>query len=276
MDSPVERTLLALEAELGAMVTVHDLCGLFHDAAGAPLLGPRRQSHRRCALCAAMDREPCMAHCLGRVNNLVAASDADYEVSVCPFGLAEIVLPLRRGRMHVGTLAAGLWRPAGRPAAPPPWFARSRPLAAAWRQLRPFPAARAPRLGAILAAAGNGLLALAEGLQRVEFEPRNRKEEIVHFIARHAGGPVSTADLARKLHLSPSRTGHLVSELFGVPFAELVFQERLKRAKALLRSTDSRIGEVALKAGFGSECHFSRVFRRAAGLTPGDYRHIKT
>ncbi|MBN8215972.1 MAG: AraC family transcriptional regulator [Spirochaetes bacterium] len=83
---------------------------------------------------------------------------------------------------------------------------------------------------------------------------------------------LSTSTLAQRLNLTPSRAGHLVVELFGVPFAQLVLLERLKRAKDLLRTTDERIGVIALKSGFGDECRFSRTFRRETGMTRGAYR----
>ena len=188
---------------------------------------------------------------------------------------------MRISRWQVGQIMGSasqtflmIWRQEGAEE-PPPCFAKTKSLSDAYDKLEVLESGRAERLGAILASSGRGLVSIAEGLQKIEPEPGSRKEEIFRFVAMNAGGPVSTSDLAEKLHLSCSRAGHLVSELFGLSFADLVLQERMKRAMALLRSTDTRVGEIAAKAGFGSECHFSRVFRKAAGMTPGEYRKVK-
>ncbi len=274
MESPVEKALLALEAELGVKLTVHDLEGVFHDAGGNPLLAPGRQTHRWNPLCLNIDRERCVAHCMMKVNALTSECSEDFLLERCPFGLVEMILPVRRGRLHLATISAGVWRPEGAEDAPA-CFAKSKSLSESYRKLGVLDAVRAERLGAILSSFGRGLVSLVESLQKIEEEPGSRKEEIFRFVAMNASSQISTCDLAEKLHLSSSRAGHLVSELFGVSFAELVLQERMKRAKALLRSTDFRMGEIAAKTGFGSECHFSRAFRKAAGMTPGECRRLK-
>ena len=44
------------------------------------------------------------------------------------------------------------------------------------------------------------------------------------------------------------------------------------RAKALLAAGKSDLASIAQASGFGSASHLSRVFRDAAGVTPGQYR----
>ena len=47
---------------------------------------------------------------------------------------------------------------------------------------------------------------------------------------------------------------------------------RIERAKALLAAGKSDLASIAQASGFGSASHLSRVFRDAAGVTPGQYR----
>ena len=47
---------------------------------------------------------------------------------------------------------------------------------------------------------------------------------------------------------------------------------RIERAKALLAAGKSDLAGIAQASGFGSASHLSRVFRDAAGVTPGQYR----
>jgi AraC family transcriptional regulator len=47
---------------------------------------------------------------------------------------------------------------------------------------------------------------------------------------------------------------------------------RIEWATARLRDSRSSLSEIALSAGFADQSHFTRVFRRATGLTPARFR----
>ena len=47
---------------------------------------------------------------------------------------------------------------------------------------------------------------------------------------------------------------------------------RVARACQLLAERDRSLAEVAIATGFADQPHFSRVFRRLAGTTPGRFR----
>ena len=68
--------------------------------------------------------------------------------------------------------------------------------------------------------------------------------------------------------------GHLVKEIFSQSFQSLVTQERIKRAKALLITTDWSMDLVATATGFGNPYHFNRTFKCHTQTTPGQYRKI--
>jgi AraC family transcriptional regulator len=59
---------------------------------------------------------------------------------------------------------------------------------------------------------------------------------------------------------------------FGVPPYRYVIQRRVERAKSLLRHTDLPISRIAYDTGFSSQSHLSTTFKRAVGVTPGQYR----
>ena len=77
-------------------------------------------------------------------------------------------------------------------------------------------------------------------------------------IAEMAG--VSARSLQRKL----SRA--------GVTYSGLLDAVRFENARKLLRDTDSKIIEVAFASGYADPAHFTRAFRRVAGITPGQFR----
>ena len=271
MSSDIENILQALETELGVMVTIHDLGGIFHDPIGNPLLGAKRQTHKRNPLCFARKRQECVSYCMGKVNAMAGGTQT-FLISECWTGLIEVVSPVHSGEIHLATIFAGTWRNPVDLKDVPQCFKKSKSLTDAYLKLPIFNPDKAARLGAIVANAGRGILAGLEGLQHMDADTGGRKEQIYRYVVMNASRKISTKDMARKMCLSSSRAGHLVSEFFGVPFAELVIQERIKRAKNLLCSTDYRVSEIAVKAGFNNEFHFSRMFKKRVGIAPGCFR----
>jgi AraC family transcriptional regulator len=47
---------------------------------------------------------------------------------------------------------------------------------------------------------------------------------------------------------------------------------RVRAATRLLREQGPSLADVAAAAGFADQSHFTRQFRRATGMTPGEYR----
>jgi AraC-like DNA-binding protein len=84
--------------------------------------------------------------------------------------------------------------------------------------------------------------------------------------------PWRVADMARLANLSPSRFAVLYLRLLGISPMEDLIHARLQRARALLTDERLSVREVADRTGFGSVCHFSRLFRKHVGCAPRDYR----
>jgi AraC-like DNA-binding protein len=51
---------------------------------------------------------------------------------------------------------------------------------------------------------------------------------------------------------------------------------RIERAKELLLSTNLRISQIAFDVGYGSQEHFTKVFKNSTGTTPTDYKKKKS
>jgi AraC-like DNA-binding protein len=52
-------------------------------------------------------------------------------------------------------------------------------------------------------------------------------------------------------------------------------QRRVDVAKDLMLTTDYSLVEISLKCGFSDQSHFTRVFTKATGETPGRWRQIQ-
>ena len=82
---------------------------------------------------------------------------------------------------------------------------------------------------------------------------------------------LSVADIARDIGLDRSYFSTLFRRETGLSPKEYLTQLRVRRATALLRTTDLPSAEVALACGFQPES-FSRVFKKKTGRRPMAYR----
>jgi AraC-like DNA-binding protein len=62
---------------------------------------------------------------------------------------------------------------------------------------------------------------------------------------------------------------------FGVSPYQYILQQRIKNALTMLQESDLPIVEIALNLGFSSQAHFTTVFSKYFGCSPGRYRRSK-
>ena len=101
-----------------------------------------------------------------------------------------------------------------------------------------------------------------------------RRQLIQSFLHRNHTGPANLRDLAKTLHLGESRVSHLVKELFGRSYVQLLNELRLRTATSLLRESSLSVLEVCLNSGFRDMSHFHRCFQKRFGITPLKYRRL--
>jgi AraC-like DNA-binding protein len=58
----------------------------------------------------------------------------------------------------------------------------------------------------------------------------------------------------------------------GKSFPQLLNEVRIKKAKELLSTTNLRISEIAFRVGYSTAEHFGTMFKKAEGVSPGDFR----
>ncbi len=99
--------------------------------------------------------------------------------------------------------------------------------------------------------------------------------EAIEYLSHHLHRRVSVAELARAVHLSPSRLAHLFSEETGMTPRGYAERQRLGRAKQLLEVTLLPVNEIARQAGFESQFYFAARFKKLTGRTPTEFRSWK-
>ncbi len=101
------------------------------------------------------------------------------------------------------------------------------------------------------------------------------KEVSIHQVAEYVSSHISLnftiRDLAKHANMSQSGLYRAFMEQIGVSPMKYVEGQRMKRACALLRSTDMPVLGVACSVGFSNAQYFSRYFKKYMGISPSEY-----
>lgn len=93
------------------------------------------------------------------------------------------------------------------------------------------------------------------------------------YIREHIANPGMTLkDAAAAAFLSPNYLTHLLRKETGSTFSELVLERRMRLARTHLINSTKPVSHIAQVCGFADEAYFSRRFRKANGLPPGQFR----
>jgi PAS domain S-box-containing protein len=94
----------------------------------------------------------------------------------------------------------------------------------------------------------------------------------VEMISRDYSRPLTVADLAGEVSMSPSHFSRTFKEHFGVTPHNYLRRVRLMAACDLLSTTDLPMSAIADRTGFYDQSHLSNDFRRDRGMSPAAYR----
>jgi AraC-like DNA-binding protein len=95
---------------------------------------------------------------------------------------------------------------------------------------------------------------------------------VIDALHRDCAKPLRIENLARKAGLSLSQFERRVRNITGLTPRQLLTKSRIELAAEALRNTNEALGMIAYDCGFYDQAAFSRQFRAATGLTPGEYR----
>lgn len=95
----------------------------------------------------------------------------------------------------------------------------------------------------------------------------------IRYIHGHYHMPITIDAIAAALNCSPRHLGRLFrkSEIGQSP-SDYLIQLRISKARELLVQTELSLQEVANEVGYQDGYHFSRMFKKVAGLSPMRYR----
>jgi AraC family transcriptional regulator len=99
-----------------------------------------------------------------------------------------------------------------------------------------------------------------------------RLRTIKEFVHAKVEEELTLHEMAQSVELSIAHFSRMFLKSTGETPHQFVLRHRIERAKEMLRAADVRILDVAIACGFKTQQHFARVFRRACGASPTEYR----
>jgi AraC family transcriptional regulator len=90
--------------------------------------------------------------------------------------------------------------------------------------------------------------------------------ELIH---QELDSSLSISRLAKAADLSPAHFAHAFKQSLGAPPHRYLMRLRLERARRMLLEPGARLSDIAQRAGFADQAHFTRLFKRHFGITPG-------
>lgn len=102
---------------------------------------------------------------------------------------------------------------------------------------------------------------------------RNDVLEALKYIEEHYSDDISLSDVADYICISKNHLSYLFKKETGKTFSDYLIQYRIDKAKEYLTTeTKSTVSEIAEKTGFHDTGYFSKVFKKATGLSPNQYK----
>ncbi|MBR2188301.1 MAG: helix-turn-helix domain-containing protein [Eubacterium sp.] len=95
---------------------------------------------------------------------------------------------------------------------------------------------------------------------------------VIRFIQQNYRSNISLNDAAEEVHLTTTYLSYVFHKETDITFSEYLQTCRIGHAKELLEQTDERVRDIGLLVGYNDNRHFSKMFKKATGLTPQDYR----
>jgi AraC family transcriptional activator of pobA len=122
----------------------------------------------------------------------------------------------------------------------------------------------------LLLVAASRLAADVTGALRLKDEPL--LAAVFGVIEARFAESLTLADVARAVSLTPPHLTTTVARKTGRTVQQWIAERRLAEARRLLTTTDLNVAAVGAAAGYPDASYFIKVFRRAHGVTPRQWR----
>jgi AraC-like DNA-binding protein len=129
----------------------------------------------------------------------------------------------------------------------------------------------------VIAAIHDAQLEFAELVQNLGssggvYNPTIRRAK--NYISRHIHSKITVSQMAATLEVNPNYLSALFSRVEKKTITQYILDERLHMCENMLKYSDYSIQEISSYFSFSSQSHFTQLFKRSRGVTPGEYRRL--
>lgn len=94
------------------------------------------------------------------------------------------------------------------------------------------------------------------------------------LMRKHLATGIYLEDIAKACQLSPSAFIKGFRKSLGTSPHQWLLLQRIEHAIELMRSANLPLVDIALTCGFTDQSHFTRIFTKKMGMSPGAYRRV--
>ena len=98
---------------------------------------------------------------------------------------------------------------------------------------------------------------------------------VISYLKAHFREPITLADCARMVYLTPNYLGEIFCRETGMRFRDYLRRLRFSCAVDLLQNTDITVDAISYHAGFPSASYFAALFRQEYHMTPTAFREAQ-
>lgn len=214
--------------------------------------------------------ENCLKTCLASDKKafLAAEKSGKTHVYTCPFGITEVMVPIRDGMKIEGYffVSFGTRENERANAARKACAAVGCPEEKCLAALRTMPQYNEKTLKANLDFVE--LLAQHIGGHHLLETAKPTTGELIKRCIDNADRKITLAELGKTLHRSTVTLTQCFRKEFGMSIMDYVAERRLENACRMLAETTDTVEEIAFRCGYGSAEYFSRCFTKVYGIPP--------
>lgn len=108
----------------------------------------------------------------------------------------------------------------------------------------------------------------ADGLSKYKLK------QALEYMNAHLSENVSLASISEELEISQFHFCRLFKQSTGMTPHMYLIQQRVERAKQLLKRKEGTMLDIAIECGFANPSHFAKHFRKHTGISPKQFRML--
>ncbi len=112
---------------------------------------------------------------------------------------------------------------------------------------------------------------LEEKTEQTDISAQDAVEKAIAYVNEHYYEKITLTGIAQMVGVSSSYFSTIFSRLTGENLIAYITRLRIEKAAELIRSGSFSLTETAFMVGYEDYAYFSRIFRKAMGVSPRDY-----